>query len=195
MSLMELVAACSLTVCWHALLLASRRSWRSYRRALDQCRAAGAAGLRAAPCPAPDYLWSPGYWAWGGEDYYWVPGTWVMPPQPGYCGRRAIGAGAMGLPLARRLLGPACRLLRRRQLRLRLRRRSATPAANGHGAFFYNRTVNNIPDNVHITNVYNRTVVNNVTVNRVSFNGGNGGIQARPRSRSCLPSTSIICRR
>src|ERR1700753_2522392 len=29
--------------------------------------------------PAPDegYLWTPGYWAWGGGGgYYWVPGTW-----------------------------------------------------------------------------------------------------------------------
>jgi hypothetical protein len=33
---------------------------------------------------------------------------------------------------------------------------------------------------VRITNVYNQTVVINNNVNRVSFNGGNGGIQARP---------------
>ncbi|MGH8322878.1 MAG: hypothetical protein ACRETD_03615, partial [Steroidobacteraceae bacterium] len=31
-----------------------------------------------------------------------------------------------------------------------------------------------------VTNVYNRTVINNVNVNRVSFNGGAGGVQARP---------------
>jgi hypothetical protein len=47
------------------------------------------------------------------------------------------------------------------------------------GAFFYNRSVNNIPGNLQI-NVYNRTVVNNVAVSRVSFNGGNGGIAAQP---------------
>jgi hypothetical protein len=37
--------------------------------------------------------------------------------------------------------------------------------------------------NIHITNVhiYNKTVINNVTVNRVSYNGGHGGIMARPR--------------
>jgi len=33
--------------------------------------------------------------------------------------------------------------------------------------------------NVH--NVYNTTVINNTTVNRVSYNGGNGGINTRPR--------------
>jgi hypothetical protein len=34
--------------------------------------------------------------------------------------------------------------------------------------------------NVHVTNVYNRTVINNVTINHVSYNGGTGGITARP---------------
>ena len=46
--------------------------------------------------------------------------------------------------------------------------------------FFYNRSVNNVNvTNIH--NVYNTTVINNTTVNRVSYNGGNGGINARPR--------------
>ena len=48
-----------------------------------------------------------------------------------------------------------------------------------HGSFFYNRAVNNIT-NVRITNVYNETVIVNTTVNRTSFNGGNGGTSARP---------------
>jgi hypothetical protein len=27
-------------------------------------------------CPQPNYMWTPGYWAWGGPDgYYWVQGT------------------------------------------------------------------------------------------------------------------------
>ena len=46
------------------------------------------------------------------------------------------------------------------------------------GAFFYNRAGNNF-GNVHITNVYNRTIINNTTTH-VSFNGGQGGIIARP---------------
>ena len=46
-----------------------------------------------------------------------------------------------------------------------------------NGAFFYNRSVNNIGS---VTNVYNKTVVvNNITVNRVSYNGGEGGLTAR----------------
>ena len=34
-------------------------------------------------CPAPGYIWAPGYWAYGPEGYFWVPGTWVIAPQPG----------------------------------------------------------------------------------------------------------------
>ncbi|HEY5263981.1 MAG TPA: hypothetical protein VIJ37_03250, partial [Steroidobacteraceae bacterium] len=47
------------------------------------------------------------------------------------------------------------------------------------GHLYYNRAVNNI-GTTHITNVYNRTVINNTTVNRVSYNGGSGGVRARP---------------
>ena len=47
-----------------------------------------------------------------------------------------------------------------------------------HDHFFYNRAVANI-NVVNIHNVYEERV--NVTVNHVSFNGGPGGIGARPR--------------
>src|ERR1700733_3834557 len=48
-------------------------------------------------CPAANYIWTPGYWAWGPGGYYWVPGTWVLAPAvgllwtPGYWG---WGSGA-----------------------------------------------------------------------------------------------------
>jgi hypothetical protein len=45
--------------------------------------------------------------------------------------------------------------------------------------FFYNRAVNNVNVTV-IHNVYNTTVVNERHVTRVSYSGGNGGINARP---------------
>ena len=59
---------------------------------------------------------------------------------------------------------------------------SASALKGGHwdkGQFFYNRAVTNVSD-THITNVYNKTVVNNVTVDKVSYNGGNGGTKERP---------------
>src|SRR5579863_4376431 len=43
-------------------------------------------------CPAPGYLWTPGYWAYGDAGYFWVPGVWLQPPSvgllwtPGYWG-------------------------------------------------------------------------------------------------------------
>lgn len=42
--------------------------------------------------PGPDYIWTPGYWAYGPDGYFWVPGTWVLAPRagllwtPGYWG-------------------------------------------------------------------------------------------------------------
>jgi len=132
--------------------------------------------------PAEGYIWVPGYWAWDPNegDYYWVPGTWVEPPQPellwtpaywgwvggryvfhpGYWGREVGFYGGIDYGFGY----------------------TGDGYYGGHwehGAFFYNRAVNNIT-NVRITNVYNQTVVVNNTVNRVGFNGGNGGTTARP---------------
>jgi hypothetical protein len=47
------------------------------------------------------------------------------------------------------------------------------------GVVTYNRTVNNF-GSTHITNVYDKTVINNTTAIHVSFNGGSGGTAARP---------------
>ena len=35
------------------------------------------------PCPEPNLIWVPGYWAYGYNDYYWVPGAWVEAPYEG----------------------------------------------------------------------------------------------------------------
>jgi hypothetical protein len=132
------------------------------------------------PCPEDGYLWTPGYWAWGGGGYYWVPGTWVQPPRvgvlwtpaywgfvggvyafhPGYWGPHVgfyggvnYGFGYVGVGFV-----------------------GGRWAGN---SFAYNRTVNNVNvTNVH--NTYNETVVNNVTINKVSYNGGAGGVAAAP---------------
>lgn len=134
------------------------------------------------PCPGPGYIWTPGYWAFDDEygDYYWVPGTWVLAPyhgwywtpgywgwanhyyvwHPGYWGPFVGFYGGINYGYG----------------------------YTGHGyhggywrdrVFYYNRSVNNV-DVVHVHNTYHTTVVNNVTVNRVSYNGGDGGVRARP---------------
>ena len=36
-----------------------------------------------APVVRRGYVWSPGYWAWGGHRHHWVPGAYVV-ERPGY---------------------------------------------------------------------------------------------------------------
>ena len=135
------------------------------------------------PCPEDGYLWTPGYWAWGGGGYYWVPGTWVQPPRVG----RAVDARLLGLRGRRlrvpcRLLGTPRRLLRRGQLRLRLCGHGFAGGAWVGGAFSYNRAVTNMNVTV-VHNTYNTTVINNVMVNKVSYNGGAGGTSVAPTAQ------------
>jgi hypothetical protein len=132
------------------------------------------------PIPDYGYVWTPGYWSWDAEiqDYFWVPGTWVRPPRvgvlwtPGYWGWRdgvyAFNAGYWGEHVG--FYGGV--------------NYGFGYGGFGYGGgewrggqFFYNRSVNNIT-NVRITNVYERTVA--VSGSRASFNGGAGGVQARP---------------
>lgn len=131
--------------------------------------------------PADGYLWTPGYWSWGDDGYYWVPGTWVEPPQPGllwtpgywgfdggvygfhggywgatvgFYGGVNYGFGYVGVGFA------------------------GGRWEGGH--FNYNTAVTNVNTAI-IHNTYNETVINhNTTVNRVSYNGGKGGVVATP---------------
>jgi hypothetical protein len=131
------------------------------------------------PCPAPGYMWVPGYWAWDGG-YYWVPGTWVLAPAvgllwtPGYWGF-AEGAYAWHAGY----WGPHVGFYGGVNYGFGY---TGVGYEGGYwrgGAFYYNRSVTAI-NTTNITNVYNRTVVNNVNVTRVSYNGGAGGIVAQP---------------
>ena len=130
--------------------------------------------------PAPGYIWQPGYWAYGDDGYYWVPGTWVLPPQPGVLWTPGYWGWVGGAYLWHvGYWGPHVGFYGGVNYGFGY---TGVGFQGGYwrgGAFFYNRAVMNV-GTVHVTNIYNRTVINNVTVNRVSFNGGHGGIQARP---------------
>jgi hypothetical protein len=133
-------------------------------------------------CPGDGYLWTPGYWAYADDDYYWVPGTWVMAPEPGLLWTPAYwGWGGSGFVFYDGYWGQQVGFY--------------GGVSYGYGYFgegyqggrwegehfYYNRAASNVNvTNIH--NVYNTTVINN-TSNRVSYNGGNGGISARPTAR------------
>lgn len=138
------------------------------------------------PAPDPNYLWTPGYYDYASSGYYFVPGAWVAPPfygalwtppwwgfygnqyrfHRGYWGSHVGFYGGIDYGFGYIGTGYYGGYWR------------------GHD-FYYNRAVTNVNvTNVH--NVYDRTVIFNNRAygarpdNRVSFNGGHGGIQARP---------------
>jgi hypothetical protein len=134
------------------------------------------------PCPAEGYIWTPGYWAFDddGDDYYWVPGTWVLVPEPGLFWTPAYWAwGGDRFVFHEGYWGPRVGFYGRINYGYGYFGEGYQGGRWDRGRFFYNRSVNNVNvTNIH--NVYNTTVINNTTVNRVSYNGGNGGINARP---------------
>ncbi len=129
--------------------------------------------------PAPGYMWVPGYWAWNGADYYWVPGTWVLPPRVGLLWTPAWWGWAGGAYVWHAgYWSPHIGFYGGINYGFGYFGHGYEGGYWDHDRFFYNTTVNNVR-NVNITNVYNKTVVVN-QINRISFNGGNGGINARP---------------
>jgi len=131
------------------------------------------------PCPGDGYIWTPGYWNYGPDGYFWVPGTWATPPTvgllwtPGYWGWHE-GAYLWNAGY----WGPHVGFYGGVNYGFGY---VGTGYAGGYWRgrnFFYNRSVNNV--RITTVHIYNRTVINNVTVNRVSYNGGHGGIGARP---------------
>jgi YXWGXW repeat-containing protein len=125
--------------------------------------------------PAPDFIWIPGYWAYGPYGYYWVPGTWVLAPYvgalwtPGYW-----GWGGAAYIWHAGYWGP------------RVGYYGGINYGFGYfgvgyyggywnaGHFFYNTSVTHV-DVTRVHNTYNRTVVQNDV--RVSYNGGAGGVR------------------
>ncbi len=134
--------------------------------------------------PAPNYLWQPGYWAWGSYGYYWVPGTWVQPPQTGYLwtpgywqwnnGGYNWNPGYWALAIG--FYGGV--------------NYGAGYFGNGYdggrwanNVFNYNTYVTRV-DTTIVRNVYvDRRVYVNDSTTRMSYNGGTSGLQARPTSQ------------
>jgi hypothetical protein len=129
-------------------------------------------------CPGPGYFWTPGYWGWNDDaGYYWVPGTWVVAPvgmlwTPGYWG---WGGGFYAWHAG--YWGPHIGFYGGINYGFGYGGVGFVGGEWRGGAFFYNRSVTNVSV-TNVTNVYNKTVV--VNENHVAFNGGEGGVAARP---------------
>ena len=138
------------------------------------------------PLPAPGYYWTPGYWAWNNYDYYWVPGVWVEPPQPGLLWTPGYWAFVAGVYAFRPgYWGSNVGFYGGIDYGFGYNGAGYSGGRWDNGRYFYNSAANNLGA-AHITNVYNQTIVNNTTVNRASFNGGAGGVAAKPTNEELL---------
>ncbi len=133
------------------------------------------------PCPDAGYMWTPGYWAWDDDDgYYWVPGTWVEAPEAGLLWTPGYWGWNDGLYVWNAgYWGPEVGFYGGINYGFGY---FGTGFGGGEwrgGQFFYNTAVMNVNTTV-IRNVYvNKTVIVNNN-SHVAFNGGQGGVQARP---------------
>jgi WXXGXW repeat (2 copies) len=133
-------------------------------------------------CPGDGYIWTPGYWAWDGYDYYWVPGTWVLAPEVGFFWTPPYwGWGGSAFIFHEGYWGPVVGFYGGVNYGFGYFGRGYDGGRWEHDHFYYNRAVNNVNVTV-IHNVY-ETRIENIHETRVSYNGGQGGIEARPTSQ------------
>jgi WXXGXW repeat (2 copies) len=131
-------------------------------------------------CPGDGYIWTPGYWAWDddSQDYYWVPGTWLMAPEVGYLWTPGYwGWGGSAFFFHEGYWGPQIGFYGGINYGFGYFGRGYEGGRWEGGHFFYNREVNRVDDR-EIRNVYS-TRIDVRNESRVSFNGGNGGINER----------------
>jgi hypothetical protein len=130
-------------------------------------------------CPIDGYLWTPGYWAYGGAGYYWIPGAWVAPPQVGFLWTPGYWGFADGIySFNAGYWGPTVGFYGGVNYGFGYGGTGFEGGRWQNGSFAYNTAVSRV--NASVThNTYNQAVMNHGN-NRTSFNGGPGGISARP---------------
>lgn len=136
--------------------------------------------------PGPGYIWTPGYWAYGPDGYYWVPGTWVVAPYVGALWTPGYWAwGGSGYLWRAGYWGPRVGFYGGINYGFGYFGVGYAGGYWNRGVFSYNTAVTNVNVNV-VHNTYNRTVVENTNVSRVSYNGGAGGITRQATSEERL---------
>ncbi|MBW8822645.1 MAG: YXWGXW repeat-containing protein [Xanthomonadales bacterium] len=138
--------------------------------------------------PASGYIWVPGYWAWDDDigDYYWVPGQWVLPPFAGALWTPGYWAWNDGIYFFHRgYWGPVVGYYGGINYGYGYFGHDYVGGYWRRGVFNYNRGYNHIDNRVvnvynNNTTIINKTVINN---NRISYNGGPGGVAAQPTAQ------------
>ena len=133
------------------------------------------------PLPGEGYIWAPGFWAWDQSqaDFFWVPATWVQPPEPDQLWTPGYWAWNNGTYVFNSgYWAPQVGFYGGIDYGYGYSGSGYQGGRWDHGAFFYNRAVNNI-GSANVKNVYNETVFVNTRTNNVSYNGGKGGIEVR----------------
>jgi hypothetical protein len=135
------------------------------------------------PAPYPNWQWIPGYWGCGAYGYYWVPGYWTAPPAVGlYWTPGYWGYGNGGYAWNAGYWGPTVGFYGGINYGYGYFGAGFVGGYWSGGVFNYNTAVVNVNRTV-IRNTYiNRGVVRGrvISRSRVSFNGGRGGVRARP---------------
>lgn len=133
-------------------------------------------------CPEDGDIWTPGYWAYGDDGYFWVPGTWVMAPEVGYLWTPGYwGWNDNGYFFHQGYWGTQVGFYGGISYGYGYFGNGYEGGRWDNGHFFYNSAVSHV--NVSINrNVYESRVEHESNGNRVSFNGGDGGVRVRATS-------------
>jgi hypothetical protein len=132
-------------------------------------------------CPGPGFIWTPGYWAWGPAGYFWVPGTWVEAPEVGFLWTPGYWGWGGGVYIWHGgYWGPHVGFYGGINYGYGYGGTGYYGGEWRHGVFAYNTAYSHV-NTAYVHNTYiDRTVIRNTNVSRVSYNGGSGGIMARP---------------
>src|SRR5215475_11944584 len=79
-SAMALAGALALSACEHATF------YSGVTIAPPPLRVVGPVGV----APSPGFVWTDGWYDWGGSSWMWRPGRWQRPPHPGWRWQRPV---------------------------------------------------------------------------------------------------------
>jgi len=139
------------------------------------------------PCPGDDYIWTPGYWSYADAGYYWVPGAWVIAPWIGALWTPPWWGFDNGVYILHAgYWGPHIGFYGGIDYGFGYTGRGYYGAYWNGGTVVYNTTVTSV-DPRRVRNVYTAQVPRG-RADRVSYNGGRGGIAVRPTAQELAVS-------